>query len=85
MKDVMVSILDPTVVSIIPLHSNIGKAMRILFERLASWCARTQLIPFYIEDNIFNFYLSKDVKIDRNPLANNSQQPGKDYGRSVRS
>ena len=29
--------------------------MRIRIERLVSWYAGKQLVPVYIEDNIFNF------------------------------
>ena len=36
--------------------------MRTHFERLATWYARQQFIPFYIEDKIFNVHLSKEVR-----------------------
>ena len=36
--------------------------MRMHVERSVSWYGRKQLIPVYIEDNIFNFYLSTEVK-----------------------
>ena len=42
-----------------PVHSKIGQEMRIHFERLVSWYERKQLIPVYVEDNIFFFYLRK--------------------------
>ena len=47
---------------VIPVHSTIGQEMRVHFERLVNWYGRKHLIPVYIEDNIFNFYLSKEVK-----------------------
>ena len=43
------------------VHSQIGKDMRIHFERLVSWYGRQQLILVYTGDNIFNFYLNRDV------------------------
>ena len=46
----------------LPMHSKIGQEMRVHFERLVSWFGRKQLIPVYIEDNIFNFYFSKEMK-----------------------
>ena len=60
----------------IPVHSKIGQEMRIHFERLVSWYRRKQLIPVYSEDNIFNFYLSNEVKSTETNIVNNSQQPG---------
>ena len=46
----------------IPVHSTIGQEMRVHFERYVNWYGRKQLIPVYIEDNMFNLYLSKEVK-----------------------
>ena len=65
------------------VHSKTGKAMRIHFERLVSWYGQ-QLIPVCIEDNIFNFYLSKEVKSTETNNVNISQQSGNEYGRAVR-
>ena len=33
--------------------------MRMHFETLVNWYGRKQLIPVYVVDNIFNFYLRK--------------------------
>ena len=49
----------------IPVRSKLGHTMRMHFERLVSWYGRKQLIPVYIEDNIFNFYMSKEVKSEQ--------------------
>ena len=70
---------------VIPVHSNIGHEMRMHFERLVSWNGRKQLIPVHIEDNIFLFYLSKEVKSTEANIVHNSQQPGNECGRAVRS
>ena len=59
--------------------------MRIHFERFVTWFGRQQLIPVYIEDNIFNFHLRKEVKPTETIVVNNSQQPGHECGRAVRS
>ena len=77
----------------IPVHSKIGQGMRIHFEKLVNWYGKNELIPVYFENNIFNFYLSKEVKsTDTNIvndadhcLAKNSQQSGNGDGRAVRS
>ena len=46
----------------IPVHSKIALEIRMHFERLVSCYGRKQLIPVNIEDNIFNFFLSKESK-----------------------
>ena len=45
-----------------PIHSKIGQGMRIHFEKLVNWHGKNELIPVYLENNIFNFYLSREVK-----------------------
>ena len=58
-----------------------------------SWYAKNELIPVYLENNIFNFNLNRDVKsIGINNvneadhcLVKNSQQSGNGDGRAVRS
>ena len=40
---------------IIPIYSKIGQAMRNHFEKLVSQYGKNELIPFYFENNIFNF------------------------------
>ena len=61
---------------VVPEQSNIGQEMRVHIERLASWDGGKQLIPVCIEDNIFKFYPSKEVKSTETEVVNTSQQPG---------
>ena len=44
----------------IPIHSKIGQGMRIHFEKLVNWHGQNELIPVYLENNIFNFYLNRE-------------------------
>ena len=60
-----------------PVHSKIGQEMRMHIERLASRHGRKQLVLVYIEDNIFNFVMSKEVKF----IETNVNE----YGKAVRS
>ena len=77
----------------IPIHSKIGQGMRIHFENLGKWHGKNKLIPLYLENNIFNFYLNREVKSNDinnvndadHCLAINSQQSGNGDGRAVRS
>ena len=69
----------------IPVHTKIGQETRIHFERLVGWHGRKQIIPVYIEDNILNFHVSKEVKSTETNVVNNFQPPGNEYGRAVRS
>ena len=46
----------------IPIHSRIGQGMRIHFEKLVKWHGKNELNPVYLENNIFNFYLNREVK-----------------------
>ena len=46
----------------IPIHSKIGQGMRNHFEKLVNWHGKNELIQVYLENNIFNFYLSREVK-----------------------
>ena len=68
----------------IPVHIKIGQEMRLHFDLLKSWHGRKQFIPVCIEDNIFIFYLSKEVSTTHNNV-NTSQQPENEYGRATRS
>ena len=67
--------------------------MRIHFEKLVNWHGKNELVPVYLENKIFNFYLNLEVKstetnnvndADRCP-AKNCQQSGNGDGRAVRS
>ena len=54
-------------------------AMRMHFERLMNYYGRKPLNPVHIEDNIFNFYLGKEVKSTGTCIVSNSLQPGNDF------
>ena len=74
-------------------HSKIGHGMRTHFEKLDNRHAKNELIPVYLENNIFNFYMNREVKSTETNnvndadhyLAKNCQQSGNEYGRAVRS
>ena len=66
----------------IPIHSKIGQGMRVHFEKLVNWHGKNEL---YLENNIFNFYLSREVKSTETNKVNHAQQSGNEYGRAVRS
>ena len=68
----------------IPTHSKIGQGMRIHFQKLVNWQGKNELIPVYLENNIFNFHLNREVKSTETNV-NNAQQSGNEYGRAVRS
>ena len=69
----------------IPIHSKIGQVMTIHFEKLVSWYGKNELIPVYLVNNIFNFYLNREVQSKETNNVNNAQQSGNEYGREVRS
>ena len=77
----------------IPIHSEIGQGLRTHIEKLVRWHGRNGLIPVYLENNIFNFYLSREVQSTETNnvnnadhcLAKNCQQSGNEDGRAVRS
>ena len=69
----------------IPMYSKIGQGMRNHFEKLVSWYGKNDLFPVYLENNIFNFYLNREVKSTETDNVNNAQQSGNEYGRAVRS
>ena len=46
----------------IPIHSKIGQGMRIRFKKLVDWHGKNELIPINLENNISNFYQSREVK-----------------------
>ena len=76
----------------IPIHSKNGQGMRIHFEKLVNWHGKNELIPVFLENNIFNFYLNREVKSTETNnvneachcLAKKSQQSGNEDGRAVR-
>ena len=69
----------------IPIHSKIGHGMRTHFEKLVNWHGKNELIPVFLENNIFNFYLNREVKSTETNNVNDAQQSGIEYGRAERS
>ena len=77
----------------VPIHRKIGQGMRLHFEKLANWYGKNELIPVYLENNIFNFYLNREVKSTETNTVNdadhcpakNCQQSANGDGRAVRS
>ena len=69
----------------IPIHSKIGQRMRIHFGKLVNWYGKNELIPVYLDNNTFNFYLNREVKSTETNNVNNAQQSGNECGRAVRS
>ena len=69
------------------------REMRIHVEKLVNWHVKNELIPVFLENNIFNFYLNREVKSTETNnvndadhcLAKNCQQSGNEDGRAVRS
>ena len=68
-----------------PIHSKIGQGMRTHFEKLVNLHGKNELIPVYLENNLFNFYLNREVKPTDCNNVNNAQQSRNEYGRAVRS
>ena len=68
----------------VPIHSKIGQGMRHHFEKWVSWYGKNELIPVYL-NNIFNFYLNREVQSTETNNVNNAPQSGSEYGRAVRS
>ena len=77
----------------IPIHSKIGKIMRIHSKKLVNWHGKSELMPVHLENNIFNVYPNREVKSTENNkvndadhcLAKTCQQSGNGDGRAVRS
>ena len=75
------------------IHSKIGQGIRIHFEELVNWYGKNELIPVYLENNIFNFYLNREVESTETNnvndadhcLAKNCQQSANGDGRAMRS
>ena len=49
----------------IPIHNKIGQGMRIHFKKLVNRHGKNEFILVCLEHNIFNFYLNREVEIDR--------------------
>ena len=77
----------------IAIQSKIGQGMRTHFEKLVNRHGKNELIPVYLENNIFNFYLNRELNSTQTNnvndaehcLAKNCQQSGNEDGRAVRS
>ena len=69
----------------IHIHSKIGQGMRNHFVKLVNWYGKNELIPVYVENNIFNSYVNLEVKSTEINNVNDAQQSGNEYGRAVRS
>ena len=69
----------------IPIHSKIGQGTRTHFGKLVNWHGKNELIRVYLEHNIFNFYLNREVKSAETNNVNDAQQSGNEYGRAERS
>ena len=50
-----------------------------------NWHGKNELVPVYLESNMFNFYLDREVKSTETNNVNNAQQSGNEYGRAVHS
>ena len=77
----------------IPHHRKICQGMRAHLQKLVNWHGKNELILVYFENNIFNFYLNREVKSTETNKANdvdhclakNCQQSGNGDGRAMRS
>ena len=69
----------------IPIHSKIGQGMRIHFDKLVNWHGKNELIAVYLESNIYNFYMNREVQSTQTNNVNNAQKWRNEYGRAVRS
>ena len=74
------------------LTAKLVREMRNHFVKLVSWYGKSEVIPVYLENKIFNFYLNREVKSTENNvndadhhLSKNGQQSGNGDGREVRS
>ena len=53
--------LGPDGGHIIPVHSEIGRQMRRYVDYLVRWHGSGDLLPVYLEDIVYNFYMQKEV------------------------
>ena len=58
----------------IRIHSKSGQGMKIHFEKLVNWHGKNELIPVHLENNIFNFYLNREVKSTETNNVNDAEQ-----------
>ena len=89
----MISTSDMMVDTHFRLTAKLVREMRSHFEKMVNWYGKNEFIPVYLENNIFNFYLNREVKSTENNnvndvdhhLSKNGQQSGNGDGRAVRS
>ena len=71
----------------IPIYSKIGQETRNHFEKLVNWYGKKELIPVYLENNIFNFHLNREVKSTENQqserLLSISRDPSEELSMTV--
>ena len=58
----------------IPIHSKVGQGMRTHFENFVNWYGKNELISVYLDNNISNFYVNREVKSTETNDTNNAQQ-----------
>ena len=68
----------------IPIYCKIGKRNEKSFRETGEY-GKNELIPVFVENNIFNVYLNREVRSTEYNYVNNAQQSGNEYGRAVRS
>ena len=72
---------------IIPLHSEIGKKMRDYFDYLVRWYGAGDLLPVYLEGNVYNFYMQREVvtveEEEQQTSAERSSSSGNGSGRAT--
>ena len=76
-EDDKISTWDMKVVTMFPIHSKIGHGLGIHLGKLVNKHGKNELIPVYLENNIFNFNLNREVKSTETNSVNNAQQSGK--------
>ena len=92
-KDDKIFTSDMTVDTWFLFTAKLVREWDFIFEKLVSWHEKNEIIPIYLENNIFFFYLNREVKSTEtnnvndadHRLAKNSQQSGNGDGRAVRS
>ena len=59
------------------IQSKIGQGKRIHFEKLVSWYGKNELIPVFLENNIFNFLPEARSAVHRNQFCEQRSAVGK--------
>ena len=78
---------------VIPIHNKIGQGMRNHFEILLNDYGKNDLIPVYLVNITFKFYMNREVKSAETHIVNDAeqcfakeiQQLGNEHGRAARS